>query len=52
MWEHLVIEVSGYPIPDIQQELDKVSSKGWELVSVCEGPWNYSLYLFFKRPKA
>ncbi|MEJ1096578.1 MULTISPECIES: DUF4177 domain-containing protein [unclassified Pseudoxanthomonas] len=52
-WSHKVIEVSyklfGGKLNDrVQEELDKMGSQGWELVSATSGH-DYSVRLFFKR---
>lgn len=54
MWEHMVVDAFGTE-DKVQQEVDKASSNGWELVSTCpvtdEAGGTIGCRLFFKRPK-
>ena len=50
MWEHLVIEISGCSLTDVQKKLDDASSNVWELVSTNYDSDSWTFYLFFKRP--
>ena len=54
-WSHKVIEVpyemlAGKLTDRIQQELDKMSTQGWELVSTLFIEHEVSVRLFFKKP--
>lgn len=53
-WSHKVIEIPykflGSKLTDrVQEELDKMSGQGWELVSVGMSSLDHSIRLFFKR---
>jgi len=54
-WNHKVIEVpvrmfAGKLTDRMQQELDKMSMQGWELVSTLFIEHEISVRLFFKKP--
>jgi hypothetical protein len=53
-WNHKVIELpykifAGKLNDRLQEELDKMSAQGWELVAISDSRQDYSLRLFFKR---
>lgn len=53
-WNHKVVEIpykvfGGKLTERVQQELDKMSGQGWELVSVSESGLDHTVRLFFKR---
>jgi hypothetical protein len=57
MFEHRIISVRGKTLGGVvekaQEELDRMSADGWELVAATEqAPTSLSVRLFFKKPAA
>lgn len=55
MFQHKIISVSAMTVGGVvnkaQEELDRMSDEGWELVAATEqAPTSLSLRLYFKRP--
>lgn len=51
MWEHKVVKIDyDFDVKCLQNALDKASTDGWELVSVCIESNTYDYLFFFKRP--